>query len=143
MIHFVYADTTSGEITNLCASDQEAAVILATWPPRAGKELVFCAPGAIPEPPDHYRVVDGAIVARAVMEVAVSSPTIAADGADTCILSGLPDPCEVTIGGVVSAGPVEVTGGELTLASTTPGKIRVQVRADPLWRAWEAVVDAA
>jgi hypothetical protein len=95
------------------------------------------------QPGSHYRVVDGEVVERPAIAVTVSADTIAADGVDECVLSGLPDPCIVTVRGVVSAGPLEVTGGSLTLTSTALGPITISITADPVWRPWDGVINAA
>jgi hypothetical protein len=91
---------------------------------------------------DHYRVVDGQVVERPAPPVEISAPSFAADGVAECVLSGLPDPCTVTLTGAVSAGPLEVTGGSLTLTSTTPGAIAIRITADPVWKPWEATIHA-
>lgn len=92
---------------------------------------------------DHYRIVDGEVVARDVMAPSVSATSIAADGEDACVIAGLPDPCTVAISGAVTAGPVDVVGGELVLTSTVPGAIHVRVTAGVQWRPWEVTIDAA
>jgi hypothetical protein len=90
-----------------------------------------------------YWVDGGEAVARLTMAVAVSADTIAADGVAECVLSGLPDPCTVTVRGAVTAGPVEVTGGSLTITSTALGAISVSINADPVWKPWGGVINAA
>lgn len=93
--------------------------------------------------PMAFRIVAGAVVERAEMTPAVSAATFTADGLAQCVISGLPDPCRVAITGAVRAGPVEVTGGTLTLTSTQPGAIRVAVTADPTHKPWEVTIHAA
>jgi hypothetical protein len=101
---------------------------------------------AIPGPADlevnGWRVVDGELVARLPVPVTVSAPVIAADGEDQCVLSGLPDPCTITVRGAVQAGPQEVTGGSLTLTSTAIGAITISVTADPVYKPWETTIHA-
>ena len=58
------------------------------------------------------------------------------------MLLGLPAPCTVTVRGVVSAGPLEVTGGSLTLTSTAPGANTIAITADPIWKPWEDTIHA-
>lgn len=89
-----------------------------------------------------YRVVDGAVVERATIAATVSAETIAADGVAECVITGLPDPCSVTISGAVQAEPAVVAGGTLTLTSTQAGDIRVGVTADPTHKPWETVINA-
>jgi len=101
---------------------------------------------ALPGPPGlephGWRVVDGELVARLPIPVIVSAPVITADGDDECMLSGLPDPCTVTITGVVSAGPLEVTGGSLTITTTTHSAIQISIAATPVWKPWEGTIHA-
>jgi hypothetical protein len=93
--------------------------------------------------PMAHRIVGGEAVERDEMTPIVSTETIAADGSAQCVITGLPEPCRVTITGAVQAGPVEVSGGTLTLTSTQPGAIRVAVTADPACKAWEVIIHAA
>jgi hypothetical protein len=93
--------------------------------------------------PMAYRVADGDVLERDAIAATVSAETIAADGSAECTISGLPDPCRVMVTGAVQAGPLDVTGGTLTLTSTQPGDIRVSVTADPTHKAWEVTIHAA
>jgi len=101
---------------------------------------------ALPGPPGlephGWRVVDGELAARLPIPVIVSAPVITADGEDECVLSGLPDPCTVVVHGAVSAGPLEVTGGSLTLTSTAAGAITVSITADPVFKPWQGAIHA-
>jgi len=92
--------------------------------------------------PEGWRLLDGELVERAAMAPEISAASFAADGVAECVISGLPDPCMVTVRGAVSAGPVEVTGGSLTLTSTAAGEIRISVTADPAWKPWRGTVEA-
>lgn len=138
---FVTASMANGVIQQQAQDSRPWPVTLATWPVPEGHELVVI-PAPLPQRLDHYRVVEGEVVERPDMPVVVSSPRFAADGEASCVLSGLPDPCTVTIAGAASAGPLEVTGGSLTLTSTTPGAIHVQVAAHPAWKPWETTLHA-
>jgi len=130
-----------GAIENLCRASLPAEWVLDHWAyPDGGGIVMLAAPLAGPS--YFYRVVDGGIVERDGMDVALSATTIAADGVAECVLSGLPDPCTVTITGAVLAGPLTITGGSLTLTSTTPGAIAIRVTADPAWKPWEATIHA-
>lgn len=89
-----------------------------------------------------YVVVDGVLVERAAITPAISATSIAADGIDACVLSDLPNPCVVTVSGAVTAGPVEVTGGSVTLTSTVAGVIRVRIEKNPTHTRWEGRINA-
>lgn len=129
-----------GAIQNICRASLPVEWVLDHWAYPEGGGLVLAPPPA--GPPDHYRVINGEVVERPAIPVAISAPSFAADGLAECVLSGLPDPCTVTVRGAVSAGPLEVTGGSLTLTSTTPGAITVVITADPVWKPWEGTVHA-
>lgn len=64
--------------------------------------------------------------------------TIAADGVDEAVLSGIPDPCTVLIDGQ----PHEITGNELRISSTTTASYRVAIDHWP-HMPFRAVVTAA
>ena len=131
-----------GAIQNLCRSTLPPEWVLAHWalPPGGG---IVVLPAPLDGPAEHYRVTDSALLLRDVMAPSVSATSIAADGEDACAIAGLPDPCTVAISGAVTAGPVEVVGGELVLTSTAPGAIHVRVTAGVQWRPWEVTIDAA
>ena len=75
----------------------------------------------------------------------VSAATIEADGAAECVVSGLPDPCTVTVTGPGAAawGPHPVEGGELVLTATEPGDLVVSVAAPPRYLPFETTVHAS
>lgn len=112
------------------------------WPVAPG-QVALVVPAPLLNAETDYHVVAGEVLPRATMAPAISTPTIAADGLAECLLGDLPAPCVVTITGAVTAGPVEVTGGSLTLTSTQPGAITVSVRADPTHKPWETTIHAA
>jgi hypothetical protein len=141
MTLFVTASTTSGVILQQASDTRPWVETLDTWPVADGCELVVI-PAQLTARLDYYRVVDGHVVERPGMPVDLSTTSIAADGAAECVLSGLPDPCTVTITGAVHAGALEVTGGSLIITSTAPGAITISVAANPVWKPWEGVIDA-
>ena len=61
------------------------------------------------------------------MAVAAAKLAIAPDGEDAAIVSGLPDPCAVTVNGVEQS----VMGGSLILRSRAPGLFDLTFRAWP------------
>lgn len=65
------------------------------------------------------------------------------DGADAGLISGLPDPCLVSIIGSVAQPPTAVVGGSVTITATVPGAIILRVTADPAYLAWEVTLHAA
>lgn len=95
-----------------------------------------------PQPPDHYYIADGVLVPRETMAPEVSTETITANGLDECEITNLPEGVSVTITGAVTAGPVSVTGGVLTLTSTAAGAITLRAVLDPLYRPWEITINA-
>ncbi len=97
---------------------------------------------AISAAPARFRFVEGAVVERALMAPSMTATAIVADGNDAATISGLPDPCRVTIRGVVQWGPDVITGGALILTSTVAGPISITVEADPDFAPWSAAVDA-
>lgn len=129
VINGVYRSST-GEAPRALIPGQSVGPVVANDHPAASDPMA-------------YRIVNGEPVERATMSPAISAATFAADGLAQCVISGLPDPCRVTITGAVQAGPVEVAGGTLTLTSTQPGAIRVSVTADPTHKAWEVTIHAA
>lgn len=141
MTSFVTAARASGEILQQSFDSRPWHDTLATWPMPADHELVII-PGFLPGRLDHYRVVDGEVVERPDMPLAISTTHFPADGEAECTLSGLPDPCTVTLTGAVSAGPLQITGGSLTLTSTAPGAITIAITAHPVWKPWEGTIHA-
>jgi hypothetical protein len=78
--------------------------------------------------PDGYRellhyVENGSLVPRATLNATWSKTTITANGTDTAVLSGLPDPCTVMIDGEAH----EITGGSLEFAASSPGVYRISI----------------
>lgn len=118
------------------------AVAAEDWPVAPG-HTALVVPGAVQQAETDCYVAAGQVLPRAVMTPTISAPTIAADGLAECVITGLPDTCTVTITGAVTAGPVEVPGGSLTLTSTQPGEIKISVRADPFYKVWGTTIDAA
>lgn len=141
MTYFVTANSASGVIVQQAQDSRLWADTLEVWTVPEGAELVVI-PAPLTGRLDHYRVADGEVVERSTLTPAVSAPSFVADGEAECVLSSLPDPCTVTVRGAVSAGPLEVTGGSLTITSTTPGAITIQITADPVWKPWEGTIHA-
>jgi len=138
--HFVIAGADGALHQQTCTTLGWEEVV-ASWALPEG-QVIVPTEGPLDGPPDHYRVVQGEVVARAVMAPSVSATTIAADGEEVCVIAGLPDPCLVVVSGAVAAGLMDVTGGELALTSTVPGAIHVRVTANPVWKPWEGTIHA-
>lgn len=92
--------------------------------------------------PQDWYIDQGMLLSRVPMPVVLSKTTIAADGEDTCEISGLPDPCTVRLLGSLAWGPGEVSGGVLSITSSTPGDIRVRITAGPPYLKWEGTIHA-
>lgn len=71
-------------------------------------------------------VLDGVATPRPSL-TGFDKTAILADGADTAILSGLPNPCTILINGQEHI----VTGGTLELDADYPGTYRVEIRHFP------------
>lgn len=139
-MRFVIADA-AGAILQQCATGMSLEDVLATWDLSGGRQAVLVAEWV--QDQTHWRVVDGAVVERAAMAPAVSAAAIAADGVAEAVISGLPDPCTVQVTGPAPVGPLEVTGGSLTLTATLPGAYRVRVSADPTHKPWDVTIHAS
>lgn len=140
MRHFVIYDLADGRILQSCfASGVSDSHLLAQWP-QPGQGLLFTA-AAIDEP-RAWRVVTGEVVPRAAMAPTISQVTFAADGAEACVITGLPDPCVVAMRGALAVPRTVVSGGSVTITSTVPGDIILRVTADPAYKAWETTIHA-
>jgi hypothetical protein len=85
----------------------------------------------------HY-VEDGVLVPRSTLNATWSKTTITANGVDTAVLSGLPDPCTVMIDGEAH----EVTGGSLEFAASSPGVYRISIdEVQYLPETWEVIAN--
>lgn len=77
-------------------------------------------------PTAHY-VHDGEVKPRPPMPATLDKTTITADDTDEATLTGLPDPCTVTIDETTH----KVTGGSLTITSPMPATYNITCRAWP------------
>jgi hypothetical protein len=106
-----------------------------------GATLVF-----VSEVPGDVRagwfVRDGELVERDVMAPAVSTTAIAADGVAEAVVSGLPDPCTVTVSGPLSA-TATVDGGELVFSAAAAGTYRLTFSREPTHRPWSTNIVAS
>jgi len=84
----------------------------------------------------------GTLAAKAAITPTVSATSFAADGTTTVTIAGLPDPCRVTISGVLWAGPTDVTGGSIDISSDVAGDLTVSVSAEPAWLSWSTILHA-
>ena len=74
---------------------------------------------------------------RPLMDITQDTDIMYADGSDTMVLSGLPIPCEVTIGGQV----YQVPDGIFEFQTTAAGDYKIIVSAFP-YMDWESEVIA-
>lgn len=89
----------------------------------------------------HY-FVDGQPIDRPAQQTGIDVTTIDVAADEAATLSGLPDPCLVTVSSpATGTETVAVTGGELTLSVGVPGEYAVTVEAFP-HLPWETVVHA-
>lgn len=132
----------AGELRQICSASRPREWIAEHWVKRPDEKIVF-VDALPPLPLTNWRVVNGAVVERAAIAAVVSGETIAADGIAECLITGLPNPCSVTIAGAAEVAPAEVAGGTLALTSTQPGAITIRVTADPTHKPWETVIHAA
>jgi len=127
------------------------AEAMAAWPLPAGLALL------VVEAPISdalsWRIEDGALVARGVISPSVSTARIAADGVAESVVSGLPDPCTVTVSRQAPGaalheaarlvhGPAPLAGGVLTVTTTEPGRLLIDVAAGLAWVPLRLVIDA-
>jgi hypothetical protein len=89
-----------------------------------------------------WYVRDGVPTRRSEIAAEVTKETIQADGADECVITGLPDPCDVTLHGLTELPMTPVTGGSITLTASAPGDIHVEARADPSLITWRRTIHA-
>lgn len=77
-------------------------------------------------------VVGGALITAGTLSPTVSATTLDADGVDTVTISGLPNPCRVTITHsapeiTTPAPDTEVTDGTVVVTCILPGTIGVRI----------------
>lgn len=141
MLDFVIHDA-AGVIRHLArAEGMPQNVIEAFWPRQPGETLTFLE--APLQDPNSWLIMGGVPVARQTMTPVLSKTTIAADGADACVITGLPDPCTIRIEGALMHGPVAVAGGTLTLTCTTPGTLALLITCEPSHKPWKGNIHAA
>lgn len=125
-------DTTTGRIAAVLSCDEG---LIDIQPLEPGEAFTM-----IPENIDdlsHYVDGEGEAIERPIL--AFSKLEIVADGADTAVLSDLPDPCKVWVNGEA----LQVTGGSLELAADVPATYSVLIEerdAFPYLRFEEEVV---
>lgn len=142
MTVFVTYDTASGRPiqVNSCSDD-----LFSELPdPDAGQGRIVIdthPDDAIAYLQAHYIVAD-VLTTRATITPTISASSFTADGTTTVTIGALPDPCSVTITGVLTAGPTDVTGGSIDISSDVPGDLTVSVSADPVWLSWSTILHA-
>jgi hypothetical protein len=140
MITLATYDTTSGKLGQLLTVPDAAAALQVA--PAGSAFLTVPLPDSRQGFIAANYVLAGAVVPRQTMTPSVSATTIASDGVAASTISSLPDPCSVTIGGIVAAGPDTVTGGSIIITSDHPGDITITVSAAPAWLDWTGIVHA-
>jgi hypothetical protein len=89
-----------------------------------------------------FYVLAGAVIARQTMTPSLDHATIAADGVAVATITGLPDPCSVSITGVLAVAPTTVTGGTISLTANAVGDLNIMVTAAPAYLPWSTTVHA-
>lgn len=87
-------------------------------------------------------VVDGQIVPKLPMGLAINKTTFTANGNDVVAITEIPSGATVTITGAVTFGPETVTDGYLTITSTKLGTINVAITLRPTYFDWVVVLNA-
>ncbi len=93
--------------------------------------------------PLHDWWFDGsAVQRRTTAPITISATEIIANGSDAVVVAGIPEAAVLTVRGAISVAPTSVSGGTVTLTTTTPGALRLSVRCAPPFLTWEATVHA-
>lgn len=87
---------------------------------------------------DRNYFLDDVLTVRPVADIAIDRTEIAVDDTDAATITGLPDPCRVTIDGVAH----DVVGGTLEITSTMPATYSIRFDQWP-WTPWSTVITAA
>ena len=84
-------------------------------------------------------------VPRPDMPVKVDRTAIAADGRDACVVTGLPEPCAMTVDGAMTEIPADESGrrGRVAFSTDRPGVYEVVITAWPYRDARFTVTAAA
>lgn len=133
--------TAAGVITQVGACDDASYAV--QTPPAGSSILELATP-----PADAFVYIagnfvnNGTVAARGAIAAAVSAATITADGTTVASITGLPDPCTVSLTGVQTVAPTVVTGGTIEITANAPGTIAVSVTADPAYLPWSTTIDA-
>lgn len=131
MIQYLEYDTSTGRIE---ANGSADLLIDAQASLNSGKSILLHLQGS----PDTQYVLGGSVVPRPVL--AFDKTSIAADDTDTATLTGLPDPCTVSIDGT----EYEVTGGTLEITSALPAIYQIEITDEAAFpaQAFSGVVEA-
>lgn len=143
MIYFVHFLTASGEIRQVSScSDNGFFAKLPVAPAGTSRLLIAEKPSSVATYMTANYVSGGEVVPKITMTPTISATGFAANGVASVTISGLPNPCQVTITGVIAGGPEIVTDGEVVLTSDQPGDVIVSVRADPDHLPWSVTIHA-
>lgn len=92
--------------------------------------------------PDACYVAEGELRARILPPIACSTFVIAANGADAAVLSGIPSGAMLRVSGAASIPWTEVTDGTVTLTTSAPGRLVVEIRCPPPHAQWLGMIHA-
>lgn len=99
---------------------------------------------AVEANPEGWRLWGGVMVAREPLSPApvVSKTTIAADGIDSAVITGLPQPCRILISGIGPIKDIEVPDGEVEITSTAKAKLAISVLSTVEFAPWRVTIHA-
>ena len=122
--------------------DEQVAAQLLPWGDAEHAVLAVAA-----DPEAHFVATLGdrpTVQERPPLVVSLDRTSIAADGIDEAVLTGLPDPCEVVIDAddpTVETTVAQVTGGGFVFTAEDPGTYVVEVRRFP-FLPFQATIEA-
>lgn len=124
MAFFAY-DLATGRLLHWISGDG----VTNDWVP-AGQAVIE-APGARPDDVGAYRVVGGALQAKAALPATLDKSTIAANGVDTATITGIPATARLRITDVNGTTTREADGTALEITADAAGDIAVAVSLFP------------
>lgn len=86
--------------------------------------------------------VEGAVVARSAVAITLSATTIAADGEEELEVTGIPEGARLRVSGAVSLPWTVITGGEVVLTASVPGRVMLELRCPAPHADWLGGFDA-
>lgn len=146
--HFALVDTVSGMIEQAGSTTASIADVNADWD--LGADIIAVETETLLDNPrDYYGTVSidngqpvVGVSPREDMTPTLSGAALDADGADTVVVSGLPNPCSVSVSGPLS-GSASFTDTTLTLTVAREGVYTLTFTSEPVYRPWSCTVEAS